>query len=203
MGYENAFFGFTDETTEGKWKWVTGETADYTNWSQGEPNGGSAEDYAMFYYKYPSGKWNDGDFGGRTQKNHKAVICEWGTYSVHTHSYQYSVTPATISKEGYISQKCSCGDEKNKTTIYCPSKAIFLKWGKVKTCTGYQVQYSTNKKFTNAYNYSVSSRKKTSATIKYLRGKTKYYVRVRSYKTVGSEKYYSAWSKTKSVRTKR
>lgn len=160
MGYENAFFGLTDETTEGKWKWVTGEKADYTNWSPGEPNGGSAEDYAMFYYKYPSGKWNDGDFGGRTQKNHKAVICEWGTYSVHTHSYQYSVTPATISKEGYISQKCSCGDEKNKTTIYCPSKAIFLKWGKVKTCTGYQVQYSTNKKFTNAYNYSVSSRKK-------------------------------------------
>lgn len=56
MGYENAFFGLTDETTEGKWKWVTGEKADYTNWSPGEPNGGSAEDYAMFYYKYPSGK---------------------------------------------------------------------------------------------------------------------------------------------------
>lgn len=287
MGYESAYFGFTDEAGEGKWKWVTGETTSYTNWSPGEPNNGySGENYAMFYYKYPTGKWNDGDFGGSTQGNCRAFICEWGPYSVHTHSYQYSVTPATVSKEGSISQKCSCGDEKNKTTIYCPSKAIFskssytytgkaqkpaftlydskmnvidssnytvtyesspksigkhtiylkfknhysgtatssyvinpkgtsiktlkgysraisVKWAKVKTCTGYQIQYSTSKKFTNAYNYSVSSKSKISATIKYLKGKTRYYVRVRAYKTVGSEKYYSAWSKTKSVRTKR
>ena len=107
---------------------MTGETTSYTNWSPGEPNNGySGENYAMFYYKYPTGKWNDGDFGGSTQGNCRAFICEWGPYSVHTHSYQYSVTPATVSKEGSISQKCSCGDEKNKTTIYCPSKVIFSK----------------------------------------------------------------------------
>lgn len=79
LGYENAHFGFTDSEEEGTWKWVTGEEVDYTNWHSGEPNGENEdEDYAMFYFKYDDGTWNDGDFNGRTVNGGNAFICEWG-----------------------------------------------------------------------------------------------------------------------------
>lgn len=79
QGYSSAYFGYTDEELEGDWKWVTGEESNYSNWASGEPNGeNSKEDYAMFYYKFTTGKWNDGDFGGSTVGNIHAFICEWG-----------------------------------------------------------------------------------------------------------------------------
>jgi len=72
QGYSNAYFGFSDETEKGTWVWVTGEEASYTNWASGEPNNQSGkEDYAMYYYKYSTGKWNDGTFDTTT------FICEW------------------------------------------------------------------------------------------------------------------------------
>ena len=42
----------------------------------------------------------------------------------------------------------------------------------------------------------------TSATIKKLKSKKKYYVRMRTYKVVNGKKVYSAWSKAKSVKVK-
>ncbi len=41
--------GFTDEETEGAWKWVTGEAVSYENWDKSlpEPNGGTEENYAI------------------------------------------------------------------------------------------------------------------------------------------------------------
>lgn len=68
--------------------------------------------------------------------------------------------------------------------------------------TGYQVQYSTSKKFTNATTKTVKSYKTTSYTIKSLKAKKTYYVRVRTYKTVNGKKYYSAWSSYKYKKTK-
>lgn len=82
QGYDSAYFGLTDKETEGTWKWVTGEKVDYTNWHPGEPNSeNSNEDYGMFYYKFPDGTWNDGDFGGSTVGKDRAFLCEWGTYT--------------------------------------------------------------------------------------------------------------------------
>ena len=50
---------------------------------------------------------------------------------------------------------------------------------------------------------TVKGYSKTSKKITNLKGGKKYYVRVRTYKTVNGTKYYSPWSKTKTVTTKK
>lgn len=82
-GYSSAYFGFSDSSSEGTWSWCNGEQSAYTNWHSSEPNGeNSNEDYALFYYKYSDGTWNDGDFGNRTANSGTAFICEWGEYEI-------------------------------------------------------------------------------------------------------------------------
>lgn len=71
-----------------------------------------------------------------------------------------------------------------------------------KQTSGYQVQYSTSKKFKSPKTKSLTSYKKTSLKVKKLKRHKKYYVRVRTYKKVGKAKYYSSWSSAKSVKTK-
>ena len=89
--------------------------------------------------------------------------------------------------------------------IRAKSKAFTLKWKKQKSVTGYQVQYSTSKKFAKKKTQTKTIKKasKTSLTVKKLKAKKTYYVRIRTYKTVKGKKYYSAWSKVKNVKTKK
>lgn len=78
IGYENVYFGLTDRDEEGVWTYTNGEPVGYINWNEGEPNNESSrENYAMFYYKYTEGTWNDGDFGHITVNSGKAFLCEW------------------------------------------------------------------------------------------------------------------------------
>lgn len=82
-------------------------------------------------------------------------------------------------------------------------KAFTATWKKQTTkTTGYQIQYSTSSKFKNAKTVTVKKNKTTKTTVKKLKAKKKYYVRIRTYKTVGKKKYYSSWSKAKAVKTK-
>lgn len=67
--------------------------------------------------------------------------------------------------------------------------------------TGYRIQYSTDKNFKNAKTVTVSN-KTTTKTVKSLKSKKKYYVRLCTYKTVDGKKYCSKWSSTQSVKTK-
>ena len=82
-------------------------------------------------------------------------------------------------------------------------KAIVVNWKKVSGIKGYQIQVATDKKFKkNAKTVVVKKQKTTTATIKHLKSKKKYYVRIRTYKTSNNKKVYSSWSKVKSVVTK-
>ena len=82
-------------------------------------------------------------------------------------------------------------------------KKFTVTWAKVSGVKGYQIQYSSNKRFKkNNKSVTVTKQKKTKATVKKLKSKKKYYVRVRTYKTVNGKKIYSSWSKVKSVKTK-
>ena len=94
--------------------------------------------------------------------------------------------------------------------IKAGKKSFTVKWKKqTKQTTGYQIQYSTNKKFkcgkkrTVLVNKSKTPRRKITK----LKAKKKYYVRIRTYKTVKikgkSQKIYSGWSKSKKVVVKK
>ena len=98
------------------------------------------------------------------------------------------------------------------TTLKKPKKAkkaVTVKWKKQKAkmpkarISGYQIQLARNKAFTKKVKtVKVKGYKKTSKKVKKLKGKTKYYVRVRTYMKSGGNTYYSPWSKVKTVRTK-
>lgn len=83
------------------------------------------------------------------------------------------------------------------------TKAITVKWAKQsKKTSGYQVQYSLNSNMKSAKSVTIAKNKTTSKKIAKLNAKKTYYVRVRTYKTVGKTKYYSAWSDVMSATTK-
>ena len=84
------------------------------------------------------------------------------------------------------------------------TKKMTVKWNKqAAQVTGYQIQYSRSSTFaTGNKTVKVTSRKTTSKTIKELKTGKKYYVRIRTYKTVNGKTYYSGWSKKKSVTVK-
>ena len=94
----------------------------------------------------------------------------------------------------------------NKTSVK-KSKAkkgsVELTWSKTKGVKGYEIQVATDKKFKkNKKTVTIKKQKTTKTTVKKLKAKKKYYVRIRTYKTVNGKKVYSSWSKVKSVKTK-
>ena len=83
------------------------------------------------------------------------------------------------------------------------SKAFFVDWAQKGSATGYEIQYATNSKFTGAKKVAITNNKTDKTTVSKLSANKKYYVRVRSYTTVGGTKYYGAWSAVKNVTTKK
>lgn len=90
------------------------------------------------------------------------------------------------------------------------SRAVKVTWKRQKAkmsksrITGYQIMLATNKKFTKGKKLvTVKGYKKTSKKVRRLKGSKKYYVKIRTYKTVGGVKYYSPWSKVRTVKTKK
>ena len=88
----------------------------------------------------------------------------------------------------------------SKLTAGKKSFTVTIKKYRTQT-TGYQIQYSTSSNFKGAKTVTLSN-KTTAKKVKGLKSKKKYYVRVRTYKTVDGKKYCSKWSKAKTVKTK-
>ncbi|MDY6046689.1 MAG: fibronectin type III domain-containing protein, partial [Anaerobutyricum sp.] len=82
-------------------------------------------------------------------------------------------------------------------------KRIKVTWKKQKIQTsGYQIQYGLKKNYKGAKILTIKGSNKTSATIKKLKGGKTYYVRIRTFKTSGTQNYVSGWSKSKKVKVK-
>lgn len=88
------------------------------------------------------------------------------------------------------------------TKVTGGEQQITLNWKRQKNITGYQIEYSLKKDFSGSKTVKIKKAKTLTTTIKKLQGNKTYYVRIRTYTTVKKKAYYSAWSKTKTVKTK-
>ncbi|MCQ2508039.1 MAG: fibronectin type III domain-containing protein [Dorea sp.] len=128
---------------------------------------------------YEAGRTNIGSY--------KVTVKGKGNYS-YTKTLTFKVVPTKTSI----------------TKLTAAAKAFTATWNKkTSQVTGYQVQYSTSSDFkTDAKLLTVTSYKTATATFKSLKAKKKYYVRIRTYKTVNGTKITSGWSAVKTVTTK-
>ncbi|MBR0412375.1 MAG: leucine-rich repeat protein [Eubacterium sp.] len=132
------------------------------------------------------------------------------------HRYTVKTVNPTYAAKGYKLHTCSvCGksyksDYTAKLTVPKISitkltkkkNAFNVEWKNVSVATGYQIQYSTAKNFKTQKTVTVKGAKSVSKTIKKLKSKKRYYVRVRAYKTYKGKNYYSGWSNVNSIKTK-
>ena len=141
-------------------------------------NGKALKNGTDYTVSYASGRKNVGKY--------KVTVTFKGNYS-GTKTFYFTINPVktTVSK-------LTAGKKSIKVAISKKSTQV----------TGYQIQYSTSKTFKSAKTATVKSYKTTSVNLTKLSAKKTYYVRVRTYKTVGKTKYYSAWSTYKKSKTK-
>ena len=131
------------------------------------------------------------------------------------HPYAVTTVKATLFAKGKATYVCPvCGNTvvkslKKKTFKISSLKStkkntIVVKTKKQAQIKGYQVQYSTSKKFTKKTTKAVkvATKKGLNKTVKGLKSGKKYYVRVRAYKMNGKKTVYSAWTAKKSVKVK-
>lgn len=152
--------------------------------------------------KYSNGKWTTvKTINSANTTTYKISKQSAGTakyrvraYSVYNSKTYYGSYSSTLSV--YVPSKQSI------SSLKAGSKSFTVKYKKNTSASGYQVQYSTSSKFTNATTKTVTKNSTTSYKASKLSSKKKYYVRVRSYKTVNGQKVYGAWSSAKSVTTK-
>jgi hypothetical protein len=89
------------------------------------------------------------------------------------------------------------------SSLIAGKQSFVAKWKKQATQTdGYLIQYSTDKDFKkDVKSKAIKKVDTTRAIIKELAGNKTYYARICTYKLVNGKKYYSTWSKIKSVKT--
>lgn len=89
------------------------------------------------------------------------------------------------------------------TKLTAWKKGFTVRWKKV-SASGYQVQYCTKKSFSKKLRRTktIKSGKTVKLTVKKLKAKKRYYVRVRSYKVSGKKRIYSKWSPVRSIKTR-
>ncbi len=85
------------------------------------------------------------------------------------------------------------------TSMSVASSKVTVKWKKNSVITGYQIQYASNKAFSHKETVKVKGANKTSKKLTGLKG-SKCYVRIRSYKKIGGNIFYSDWSSTKKAK---
>ena len=127
-----------------------------------------------------------------------------------------TVTPANLpTKQPTITPSITLGNKSvtdkvsNKKTLpkvnlrvskHKKGRKLVVRWNTVKGAKGYQLQYALNKKFKRKKSIQT---KKTKYTIKKLKKKKTYYIRVRAYKMNGKKKVYGKWSTVKKVKIKK
>ena len=106
------------------------------------------------------------------------------------------ITPNNTNKSNTKASKTKTAVKPAKVTkvrLTDKKRKLNVSWKKVSGATGYEVKAATNNKFTK--NKKTVTVKKNKVTIKNLKPKKKYFVKVRAYKLANGKKYYGKWSK--------
>ena len=117
----------------------------------------------------------------------KVIITFKGNYT-GTKTLEFSINPAKVGS----------------LKLTAKNDAMGLSWKTVKGADGYQISYSTSKKFTKKTTKTtyIKKQKTKKTTLKKLKNATKYYVRIRAYKKVSGKNVYGAYSSVNSVKVK-
>ena len=153
-----------------------------------------------------------------TSKGYTIHACENCEYK-YTDSYTSEIahkwnsgeitTQPSFKANGVRTYTCSvCNTKKTEsinklgspqmTKLKKAKKSFTAQWSWANGVDGYQVQYSLKKNFKKS---TTKYYKGTKLTVKKLKSKKTYYVRVRAYKKINGRNYYSSWS-TKKVKVK-
>ena len=130
--------------------------------------------------------------GGKVVGQYKVTVNCKGNYTGSKTAY-FSLNPKGTKLSKLTKKKKSFTAKWKKQTANMGN-------GKI---NGYQIQCSLKKNFASGNKtVTVGDVKKTSRTVKGVKAKKTYYVRIRTYKKVGGKTFYSPWSGVKKVKTK-
>lgn len=122
-------------------------------------------------------------------------------------AFKYRVcafTSADKKYKGDFSNSVTTATKPSKVsikTVTAKKKALALKWKKT-VGSGYEITYSSKKNFSGAKTVKINGASKSSCTVKKLKSKKTYYVKIRAYKKVGGKIYRGPYSARKQVKTK-
>lgn len=138
------------------------------------------------------------DFNGEKLKSGESYTYGVIAYSAKTGNTVVS-TPVTVTVSNTVKPS------KTSITGLSSSKGkLTVSWKKVSSCDGYQLQYSTDKKFSskNTRTMKISGGNKLKTTVKSLKKGKKYYIRVRAWKKTEGKTLYASWSTVKGMKCK-
>lgn len=145
-------------------------------------------------------------------KDSKGKVIPSSNYTVR---YSNNIKVGTAKAEVVFREKYSgsltadfsiCPKGTSVTKLTPKKKAFVVKWKKQDSeMDGYEILYSTDKKFAKKKTFIKTVKKKSKNTlkIKKLKANKRYFVKIRIYKTVNGNKFYSGWSKIQKVKTKK
>ena len=133
---------------------------------------------------------NNQDSGGNVQKPQEPPT---------PHKPLNPQKPGTTGTTAAI-KKVQSTKAKIKSAKNIKTRKIKLKLSGRGVCTGYKIQYGLKKNFKGA---KTVTNKSATVTLKKLKAKKTYYIRVRAYKKISGKTYYGKWSSRKSVKIKK
>lgn len=224
------YIGASDEKEEGKFVWRDGSAVTYTNWSQNEPNNTADCGGENYVQMYANGKWNDYTgqsvdvgFIGEFDKTPTATSTPAPTNTPNaTQKPQATNRPQSTKKPQATKKPSSQTDDsdynwssddtssddvtvKKVTGVKvkkAAKKSLIVTWRWFVSQDGFEVQYALNKSFTKKKKTKRYDLYAERVKLRGLKRKKTYYVRVRAFKKVGTEKVYGKWSITKKCKVK-
>lgn len=174
----------------------------------------NAQKNARYYYvchlvngKYQtSSKWKVTGNSLKITTDYNGKKLESGkSYTYGVVAYNENTGNTVVSEPLKVTLKKAVKPAKTSvTTLTSSAGKMAAAWKKVSSCDGYQLQYSTNKKFTSKTTdtIKISGQNTVKATIKSLKKGKTYYIRVRAWKKNGGETLYASWSAVKGMKCK-